>query len=247
MYYWLVQKYLWTPIECYKERNSTREKKNTQHRTCLNCIPYSFFFHGQIRSQCGCWSDWCVCLCVALVVGLFLKLSLRFAPFWWGQRQHLYKSMAKMCSNEHLFIVCNCFFMSCPSCDDADYWKQQLFFLLVPCLRRSVHKQGVRNGRTFIVFRWFVSLSISIDVVTLQIFGFAVHLSRSFSCSVHLLRMVFCLHSNALFLFSTSLLFFCVCITKKCVKMFDNLNNGPDYHRWWLCDLIGDSVSKPLF
>lgn len=135
-----------------------------------------------------------------------------------------------------------------PSCDDADHiLKLQLFFLYRAFVDLCTNKVSERT-HSFIVFRLVCLFSISIDVVTLQIFGFWLCILLLFLSLSNLFRMVFCSHSNALFLFSSSLFFFFfLCITKKCVKMFDNLNNGPDYHRWWLCDLIGDSVSKPLF
>lgn len=67
----------------------------------------------------------------------------------------------------------------------------------------------------------------------------------------YLFKMIFCSRSNNFFLLSIFFFFvyaLYVCIYQwKVRKMFDNLNNGLDYHRWWLCDLIGDSVSKPLF
>lgn len=106
-------------------------KKLLKGRNVFSYVPLHFmhksdFFFSSMypdSPQLGLIGALMLMLVYYMVVGLSLKLSQCFAPFCKDKRQQSSDSMAKMCSNEHLFIVqgvvCDCcvfFFLLLFSC-----------------------------------------------------------------------------------------------------------------------------------
>lgn len=135
MHYWLVQKYLWTPS------NATKK----QHVSL--CFVQLFMGKSDLNVAADLIG---VFACVLHRCWIVLEIIAALCTFLWRrQRQHFVLNQWRKCVQMNTYSLCvTAFFfsMSCP-CHRVmmpiTYWSYSSFS--VPCLRRSVHKQGVRT------------------------------------------------------------------------------------------------------
>lgn len=243
-YYWLVQKYLW-------DRSKVEHNKK-KTKSC--CVPaWLVLVHVQralvgwlslLQSQCFCTF---IFLCCRGQKPTIIRFNGENVRKW----TLIHCSRRCMCDCSFFIVVVVVCIVLCVymSCLHLVWWCRfsKLQFCSLQFRLYAVRVQHkVSNWTNALIYCdpfWIVSWVFNRYRYSANLFGVKIFFSSS--------PLYLSLRSIGSFV----RFYFCFAFwitfekkgIKKCVKCLIIWTIALDYHRWWLCDLVGDSVSKPLF